>query len=1092
MSTEFRSGQGSIVPTLFVGLGGTGSRIVDRIAARARRLPNWDSQLDPLTTFVTIDTNELDQHKLSHVPPGNRINIAAFDKSRVIEGYRRSKDPQALQWLAEYYQPRPGIKPGAGQIRVESRLGFFYCSSTIRERVKQLVQESLRPNITWRQASPPKYNVYLFCTLAGGTGSGSFLSMAYLVSDIIRRQHWQPRVIGNLLLSTLMLDKVGIELHGDIHANTYAALKELEHLTKLDYKQVKDEGRKFELFAYARDENAAEVPRVDTRPFFLSFIFDRPAHLSLPDVEAAVGDVSYLQIFTPIVDNLAGELDNYEKRLEKLTTFPGELKNVGLGYTKNCGAVGAAALVLPGRDLLGYAKLRFAAQAIRSQITFGVNRDDANDDRARALARLAVDYNDPAFLASGDEGREQRINQAFVDCVREMARQDERRGLTQGYWFELVESVDSGRITGVDDKGEPLRAESIVKTIERKLEERRKDLVNKVSIKDRAFVFHKEGLNQYIELVSRLLEDIRLARVVVDEGSKGLKASAAEGEVIADLELDPMAERYVVLRLLELVAGKWIPEAEAQRDKAKLKDVSNAKVKERLEKELYETLQQAASTRKLFGGDKAFLDAREEAQEYYRGIASAARRMFEADIQLAQVRALHEYLRRRARQYARLSVKMEGLVQSLEIEAERRRRGEGDQAAGLALRVEVFETLDEPRTRIWDRVFRELFVERGQFLTTFDRNVLAKAIARELKPVVQKDGTVAEKTVEQIEKDLRAAFLDLGEQRLRAAIFGDESSPGLDLARGLEIEARLVLQPTLKNGEVPSPEMIAAYQEKKFRALAQLGGVLARVDTAEARAVDDGVVVNRTRQLIVGRGDHDGGKAAEEFVRRLEIVLSEGGRQVKTDRWFDRQMAIVHDVELAIPLYYVKPVIHEIEDAYVAAASDERRSYDLHTDCNWEKSLPNLNPRRSEVVVGWSLRMLADGLLCKVVSRPADGGWLCDLGDGQKPVDLGSSLSRALYRLGEIHRHEDINAQMERRIAAARAQMTPEAVRERCAELVQRIGQIILDMGRRELHGVMSREDVLDRPIYRVLLPEIERAGIAPAASGTASRGIDL
>ncbi len=113
MADEFRSGQGTIIPTMFLGMGGTGSRIVDRIAARAERLPNWESQLRPLTHFVSIDTNELDQHKLIHIPPGNRLNIAAFDKARVIEGFRRSRDEQALQWLDQGYQPRPGFRPGA-------------------------------------------------------------------------------------------------------------------------------------------------------------------------------------------------------------------------------------------------------------------------------------------------------------------------------------------------------------------------------------------------------------------------------------------------------------------------------------------------------------------------------------------------------------------------------------------------------------------------------------------------------------------------------------------------------------------------------------------------------------------------------------------------------------------------------------------------------------------------------------------------------------------------------------------------------------------------------------------------------------------
>ena len=275
MPQRYRTGQGTVVPSLFLGLGGVGSAIVDRIAARACHLPNWESQLKPLTAFVSIDTNEHDQHKLVQIPQANRLNIAAFDKAKVVENLRRSDDPQTRHWLDKGYQPRSGFKPGAGQIRLESRLGFFYRSPEIRRRLADLVTEMLRPGIAWRQSNPPKLNCYLFCTLAGGTGSGSFLSAAYLADEVIRAQHWQPRIVANLLLSTLVTDEVGPELHADIHANAYAALKELEHLTKLDYDQVKKAGRLSEPFVYLRNESSREPTRVDRRPFFLAFILDR-------------------------------------------------------------------------------------------------------------------------------------------------------------------------------------------------------------------------------------------------------------------------------------------------------------------------------------------------------------------------------------------------------------------------------------------------------------------------------------------------------------------------------------------------------------------------------------------------------------------------------------------------------------------------------------------------------------------------------------------------------------------------------------------------------------------------------------------------
>jgi hypothetical protein len=1087
MSDDYRTGQGTIIPTLFIGSGGTGSRIVDRIAARAQRLPNWESQLRPLTHFVSIDTNELDQHKLKAIPEGNRINIAAFDKAKAIDNFRRSKDRQALQWLDRAYQPRPGFKPGAGQIRVESRLGFFYYSAEIRQRLRQLVVASLRPGITWRQDSPPKYNVYLFCTLAGGTGSGSFLSIAYLIDDVIREQEWQPRVVGNLLLSSLMVDKVGPELHPDIHANTYAALKELEHLTKLDYAQVKREGRTYEDFVFCRDENRREVQRVRSRPFFVAFVFDRPPHLGLPDVQGAVADAAYLQVFTPIMDNLAGELDNYEKHLEELTRFPGDLKNVGLGYCKNFGAYGAAALVLPGYDLLEYSSLRFAAQAIRSQITFGVDPRDPGDDRARELARLAVRYDDPKFLNMSDEGRERAINDAFVHSVRAMARWDVRDELPDGYWLRLEESVDEGRVTGSDDKGEPVRGESLVDRAGRQLEEARRELLDKVAIKDRPFVFHKEGVGQYIELVSRLGEEIRLAHQIVDEDGRNLEAAAKEGEIVADLKLDPIHERYLVIRLLDKVANGWLPEAEQQLDQTRKSDFNNPKVRDRLETELYQSLQEAAGSRGLFKKDQAFYDVREQAQDEYRKVAKAARKTFDAEVRVRQLRGLLDYLRNRSRQYTRLATHMDALVRELEREAERLRRGETEVVPSLALRVEVFETLDEPRQRLWDEVYQRLYVRGGKYVSTFDRETLTATITAQLKPTVRADGKVVPKSVDEIVADLRRALLALGRERLRPAIFGSDGRPGLDLAAGLQLEAEIQLRSGKKAGQTVTEDEVEEYREKKFRALNQLAGVLARVSAAESKALDDGVKANRTRQLIINLGGDGGSPASAKFLERLKAVLSTGSKQVKEDHeWHDPRIAIVHDVELPIPLYYLEPVTREIEDAYLQLAADERRSYQLHTDYNWEKSLPNLNPRRSEITVGWALKVLAAGLVTQVISR-RDGRWVWHVTQDQIH-ELGDSLSSALYRVGEIHRNEDLQKALDRALARGRERLGADTEEERRRRLGEQVEGMIADMGLHEIDGEMSREDALDRPVLRALLTVIHEGALRQTAAACGDR----
>lgn len=896
---------GTVVPNLFIGLGGIGSRIVDRIAGRAVRLPDWESRLRPLTSFVTIDSVELDLHGLKHIPEANRLNIGGLDRVRVIESLRRLEDPQILEWLGDDQPLLRGLKRGAGQIRIESRLGFFYHSREIRQRLHQLVLDSLHPGIFWRQSRPPRYNVHLFCTLAGGTGSGSFLSAAYLINDVLSAEGMQPRVIANLLLSTLLLDRIPPELQPVFHANTYAALKELEYLNKLDYKQVKDEGRLFEEFAYSLEGKN----QVTNRPFFVSFLFDRPVSPALIDPEAAIADAAYFQVFTPILDNLAGELDNYEKTLEGLTRLPGDLKNPSLGYTKHFGGFGAVALALPGHDLLEYSALRFAAQAIRSQISFGADRSDPVDERARALQLVTLDYEGVRFLNMSDEEQERAIHEAFLKSIAEMARQDD------DFWSQISKAV-----------------ESLVQQVDRRLTEAWHGLLDRVSFRDRAFRFRREEVNEYVEHVSRFFEDMWAARRVIDQGVHDLEA--AMEMIFADLKLEPFTERYLVGRLIERCEKVWLPVAQQQLEAAKIKDADNPRVREYLERDTFESLREAAAKRGLlFRSERDFLAARERAQEILQDVILATRRSLAAEVRIRQLRALHEDLKRRLSQYARLAKRMDFLARSLEDEAERLRRGDDATAPPFALRVEVFETLDEPRQRLWDRVYRALFLEGGHRL--FDPRLLAETIAPELQ---------AGKVIDHVAADLRRALHDLGRKLLAPAIFGSREEPGLDLARGLDLEARLMLALFKQPGEDVSEAEIDEYHRRKLRLLAQRTGVFARIEPVERRQFDDGVIVNRTRQLLIGLGETSSAKASEAFVDRLPAALSDRHRWGKVGIGEDPHLLIAHDAEFPIPLYHFEAVTRELEKSYRLLKTQSQRSYPLHIDSRWEDSLPDLNP----------------------------------------------------------------------------------------------------------------------------------------------------
>ena len=1056
--------QGKVPPRMFIGLGGAGSRIVDRMAARAKQLPYWDEALRPLTAFVSIDTDINDQNLLEHVPRGNKITIGAFDKHQAVENYRKSGDQQALQWLDKAYRPRPGGGFGAGQIRVESRLGFHYSSPQIRERFSQILRHLLEADNTFRLSEPPTIYVYLYATLAGGTGSGCFLTTAYLLQDVIRSLHWRPRVLGNYLLSTTLLNKVAPDLHQDIHANTYAALKELEHLTKIQYPDVAKDLPNGETFVYWNNQSTTELPRVKSAPFYYSSIYDLPPQMAVSDIVSVAADATFWQAFTPIIGRILSEADNYEKHLTELTRFPGDLKNVGRGYAKNFGAFGLATLVLPAEDLHEYSALRFAAEALRRQITFGVS-PESTDDRARALERLQVNYEDPKFRNMAEEDRYREINKAFVLSVQAMAQQDERDEITNGYWQRLVEDADLGRKTGgVDDNGDPRRADSLVKKVRDELAKQRDPIVNRVSIKQRTLLFHQEGVNQYSQAVNGLLEDIRKAAVLIDEGLEQVRGSAAEGDVIRDLKLDPMQERYLVLRLLDLAEKEIVPEVKQRYEKTEKASLENPKMKERLEVEFLENLRQAADAKKwgFRRDDETFKRTKEEAQDNIQKVGKSQKSFFDAKLEQAQYKELLEYMHKRSHLYARLATRMNDLVQDMESEAEAMRRGANPIIPRMALTVEVFETLDKPRRRIWPEVYRSLFIDGGRDMTTYDRNVLSKSIAEELKPVRDPGtGRFVEKSERQAVIDLRQALVQLGRDRLRRYIYGDDDVRALNIETGLELEAR-ILTPG-RNGEPPSKTEIDHYVDKKLVSFSQLAGVTARLRSEELDTLDDGVKVAQTRHYVIQKSS-----VSPDFDARMRRILERGGREPQHSDWSSPHIAIVHDMELPIPLYYFAAVVGEIENAYERVAANERRAYHLHTDYHWEKALPNLNPRKGELSASWALDRLVDGLLTQVVVKTREGLFWQRTKEDREP--LGENLAAALYTLGEYHLDQDLGPRFKTMVDATKESFGADEMRRRAEMLKTWAGKLIEDIAMSARRGENSRQEELDQPVLRVIL----------------------
>lgn len=243
-------------PTLFIGLGGTGMEVVLRIRRRILHA-SWGTggsvrvgslEEFPVAEFIHFDLDQgslLEEGRAAiNDPLANLVKLPAQD--RVVSTldllkYSRNEDdlhkyPNIASWFpltAEKVRTL-GIDPskGAGQMRPISRLYFFdnyrQTRDTIVQKLDHLKASGNRhqPDRLNLDVDNEKVRIVAIGSMAGGTGSGSFLDMGWLARFLAQKAFGGAKYDVQLVLFTprgyAKADKDQTE------ANGYAALMELE------------------------------------------------------------------------------------------------------------------------------------------------------------------------------------------------------------------------------------------------------------------------------------------------------------------------------------------------------------------------------------------------------------------------------------------------------------------------------------------------------------------------------------------------------------------------------------------------------------------------------------------------------------------------------------------------------------------------------------------------------------------------------------------------------------------------------------------------------------------------------------------------
>jgi hypothetical protein len=337
-------------PTLVIGLGGTGQHAVVHLKAILTRrfgaawqekvyLRAFDTTSEPIALPQDGDFIELEKGTefvhIGQVPVGSILrNLTGLDAIRERLG-------STIHRL-----PKTTLRNGAKQIRPLGLLALHWHYKLILETLRRAIwalagRDILQGSIAETQSG---LNVFIICSVAGGTGSGIFIDIAYLVKMLFAELGEQSQF--GQITGILALPQAFHHVQGpNLLANTGAALEELNHAMLLgNFQTLYPDGR---------------TVRITESPFHTVFVVDGVDERGntwtggMPQLAGMVAQAGFLLMASQLGRIGENAFDNVDHVLANRTeagdgTF---LASFGLGY-----------IHFPAAEVVDYFSRRLAVQ----------------------------------------------------------------------------------------------------------------------------------------------------------------------------------------------------------------------------------------------------------------------------------------------------------------------------------------------------------------------------------------------------------------------------------------------------------------------------------------------------------------------------------------------------------------------------------------------------------------------------------------------------------------------------------------------------------------------------------------------------------
>lgn len=354
-------------PTLLVGLGGTGKLILTRVKARLIEESQRTGQdLLRRVRFRVLDIDP--REEVAYLPDGTPIaldpatefidigDVPVRDLRRqLVEG--KFQDSLGSWFDQNIILIEENLRKGAQQIRQLGRLAFYWHLDERRNVYNKLetavrevtdLAKLARPHgeVDVEATRPLSIDVFVVSSLCGGTGSGMFIDVAYVLQDLFyNRAQWDRVTLNGLFVMPNVF--VGA-LQRNLRPNTLAALREL------NYFQTRDD-RKFTSIKHLYREIDCKSP-----PFKIVYLVDAIAqdgrNLERPEgLFPMIVDAMFLQVGSKIRGAVSSSVNNIRSVRNR---------QAGTVYS----TFGVASLVLPDREMTGIYSARLGREVLEKEM----------------------------------------------------------------------------------------------------------------------------------------------------------------------------------------------------------------------------------------------------------------------------------------------------------------------------------------------------------------------------------------------------------------------------------------------------------------------------------------------------------------------------------------------------------------------------------------------------------------------------------------------------------------------------------------------------------------------------------------------------